>query len=215
VSYVDHLLGIILEALIDTDQLDDTLFVYTSDHGEMLGSHGLVRKGAVLYDELVNIPFLVRPPGGPGGPRQTRRVVSHVDLVPTVLDWCGAEAPGDVQGASIRGLVEGGDMPVHDGVALEYHSSNWGERPAPLRGWRTEDWKYVETLGGDDELYDLRADPLEARNLIGDPAARDARERMRRALHDWLERTGDRWPNVPIPEREVPKEPGGPWARYR
>jgi arylsulfatase A-like enzyme len=120
-----------------------------------------------------------------------------------------------VQGASIRGLVEGGDAPVHDGVALEFHSSNWGERPAPLRGWRTEDWKYVETIGGDDELYDLHADPLEARNLIGDPAARDGRERMRRALHDWLERTGDRWPDVPIPGREVPKEPGGPWARYR
>ena len=64
VSYVDHLVGIILAALVESDQFDDTLFIFTSDHGEMLGSHGLLFKGAVLYEELVNIPLLIRPPGG-------------------------------------------------------------------------------------------------------------------------------------------------------
>jgi hypothetical protein len=115
----------------------------------------------------------------------------------------------------VRDLVEGGDTPVHDGVALEYHSSNWGERPAPLRGWRTEDWKYVETVGGDDELYDLCCDPLETRNLIDEPSASGARDQMRGALHRWLRETGDQWPEVPIPRREVPKVPGGPWPQYK
>ncbi|MBI3969697.1 MAG: sulfatase-like hydrolase/transferase [Chloroflexi bacterium] len=215
VSYVDYLVGTILAALIETDQFNDTLFIYTSDHGEMLGSHGLLLKGAVLYEELVNIPLLIRPPRGLDAPHETRRLVSHVDLAPTILEWCGADVPHALQGTSIRALAEGGDEPAHDGIALEYHSSNWGERPAPLRSWCTEDWKYVETVGGDDELYNLRADPLERHNLIDEPAAAEARAAMQSALHAWLRQSGDRWPEVPVPEREVPKDPGGPWASYR
>ena len=218
VSYVDHLVGILLAALVGSDQMENTLFMYTSDHGEMLGAHGLTHKGALLYDDLANIPFLVTPPGGLRRPNETRRVVSHVDVVPTVLNWCGVGAPADVQGVDLRALItaENDTAPHQDGgVALEYHSSNWGERPAPLRGWRTEEWKYVETIGGDDELYDLSTDPLEQHNLAGDPASTAALERMKAQLHVWMSRTQDDWPDVPIPGREVPKQPGGPWERYR
>jgi arylsulfatase A-like enzyme len=215
VSYVDYLAGILLTALVQTDQLDNTAFIFTSDHGELLGSHGLLAKGAVLYEELVNIPLLIKPPKALSAGHETQRVVSHVDLAPTIIDWCGVTVPETMQGKSLRALAEGGDTAVHDGVALEYHSSNWGERPAPLRGWRSEDWKYVETVGGDDELYDLAHDPLERHNLIDDPSTASERAAMKAALHIWLAETGDRWPEVPIPPREVPKQPGGPWAQYR
>jgi arylsulfatase A-like enzyme len=122
---------------------------------------------------------------------------------------------------------------VDGGVGLEYHSANWGERPAPLRGWRTEEWKYVETNGGDDEqpstgaagaqgvrvrgveLYDLRTDSLEQHNLIDDPKAASDLERVKTQLHAWMAQTGDNWPSVPVPEREVPMKPGGPWEQYR
>ena len=211
VSYVDHLLGTILEVLINTDQFDDTLFIFTSDHGEMLGSHGMLYKGTVLYDELMNIPLLIRPPHGLKSPHQTARLVSHVDLVPTILNWCGVEIPGELHGANIRPLVEGGDAPVSEGIAFEYHSSNWGERPSPMRGWRTEEWKYVETIGANDELYNLRDDSLEVHNLIDDPKAAGELEKMKTALHDWLKRTGDRWPEIAIPDREVKKESGVSW----
>jgi len=203
ISFVDHLVGLILEALLDTDQWDDTLFVYTSDHGEMLGSHGLLQKGAVLFEELVNIPLLIRPPGGRSAAHQTQRLAGHADLAPTVLRWCGADLPAGLHGADLRALIEGGDKPVHQGVALEHHSSNWGEPPTPLRGWRTEDWKYVEGAAGGEELYDLRADPLERHNLINDPAAAGVREQMRQALHAWMSQTGDSWPEIPIPPRLV------------
>ena len=139
--------------------------------------------------------------------------MTHVDLVPTILCWCGALVPGELQGADIGALARGGNEPVHDGVALEYHSCNWGQRPTPLRGWRTESWKYVETIGGDDELYDLRVDPLERHNLSEDPAAAKTRGQMRAALAAWLERTGDAWPEVPWPAREFPQEPDGRWGR--
>ena len=100
-------------------------------------------------------------------------------------------------------MVTGGDEAVHDGVALEYHSTNWGEYPVPLRSWLTEDWKYVETIGGDDELYDLSEDPLERVNLIQDPRAVGTRQKMKTALYRWLENTSDSWPNVPMPDRGV------------
>ncbi len=212
VSYVDHLVGVILAALIETDQFDETLFIFTSDHGEMLGSHGLLYKGAALYEELVNIPLLIRPPGGLTAAQCTGRLVTHVDLVPTILNWCGAPVPGELQGADIGALARGGNERVRDGIALEYHSCNWGQRPTPLRGWRTENWKYVETIGGADELYDLREDPLERHNLSEDPAAVGARERMRTGLAAWLERTGDAWPEVPRPARELPHGPDRRWG---
>ena len=213
VSYVDHLVGIILAALVESGQFDDTLFIFTSDHGERLGSHGLLFKGAVLYEELVNIPLLIRPPGGLAAGHRTDRLVTHVDLVPTILRWCGAPIPGELQGADIGALATGGNEPVHDGIALEYHSCNWGQRPTPLRGWRTESWKYVETIGGDDELYDLRADPLERHNLSGRPAAADVRGQMQAALAAWLKRTGDSWPEVPRPARELLQKPDGRWGK--
>ena len=206
VSYVDHLVGTILAALVETDQLDDTLFIFTADHGEMLGSHSLLTKGAVLYDELVNIPFLVKPPGTAKVGHETRRLVSHVDLLPTILRWCGATVPDGLHGVDIRALVEGADEPVREGLALAYHSGNWGERPIPLRGWRTEDWKYVESQDGTDELYDLRADPLEMHNLIADSTATSSRDVMKDALRRWIQQSGDPWPDVPAPPQLLPEK---------
>ncbi len=199
ISYVDHLLGTILAALVDSNALDDTLLIYTSDHGEMLGSHGLWSKGAVFYEELVNVPLLIMPPGGSRPGHEAERLVSQIDLVPTVLAWCGADVPDRLEGVDIRPLIEGGPAPVREAVPLEYHSVVWGGHLSPLRGWRTEEWKYVETLDGTDELYDLRADPAETRNLNDEPAAAAARERLKADLHRWLAATGDRWPEVPLP----------------
>ena len=184
-------------------RLDDTLLIFTSDHGEMLGSHGLLFKGSALFEELVNIPLLVRPPGGLAAGHRTQHLVSHVDLVPTIVGWCGGTAPGEIQGTDIRSLCEGGDEPVRDGLALEFHSSNWGETPEPLRGWRTPDWKYVSTIGGGDELYKLPEDPGETRNLIDDPESATAQHRLAAELEAWLGTIPDSWPEVPRPEREV------------
>ena len=203
VSYVDHLVGTILEALIDSNQLENTLLIFTSDHGEMLGSHGLLFKGAVMYEELVKIPLLIRPPGGLATPHRTQQLVSHVDLVSTIVQWCGGAAPVGTHGVDIRGLCQGDDAPTRKGLALEYHSSNWGERPNPLRGWRTERWKYVESVDGGDELYSLVDDPLETFNLIDDAGSSAIRHQLAAELADWVQSVPDPWPHVPIPEREV------------
>jgi choline-sulfatase len=206
VSYVDHLVGTLLAALLDTDQFGNTLFIFTSDHGELLGSHGLLWKGSMLYEELVNVPLLIRPPhavrGSAGHGRESSRVVSHVDVAATILDWCGAAPPGPLDGASLRALVEGRDAPVHDGVALEYYAHTTRHAPTPLRGWVTEDWKYVEDQQGPAELYDLRRDPGETRNLVGGGGGAEAEAALasaQAALRAWLARSEDPWPEVRTP----------------
>ncbi len=164
VAYVDHLVGIILEALIDTNQFEDTLFIFTSDHGEMLGNHGMIAKGAVFYEELMNIPLLVHTPGKEGKANLCQSLVSHIDLLPTILHWCGLEVPSNLSGKDFRPLLEGEAKKVNKGIAFQHYASNWGERPVPLRAWLTDRWKYVEDTEGPVELYDLENDPQEMTN---------------------------------------------------
>lgn len=211
VSYVDHLVGLILEALIETDQFDDTLFVFVSDHGEMLGDHRMLKKGPVMFEEMIRVPFLLKPPGPATDGREVRPFVSQVDLVPTVLGYCGVRGGEGLHGADLRPLIEGSADPLRDGVGVQYHSCTWGETPIPLRCWRGEEWKYVETIDGDDELYDLREDPGELRNLAEDPPAAGTRRRMRERLYEWLRSIDDPWPEIAMPEAVSPLPPG-PWA---
>ena len=211
VSYVDHLTGILLEALIETDQFDDTLFIFTSDHGEMLGDHRMLKKGPLMFEELIQIPLLIKPPGPMTDGREISSLVSHVDLVPTILNYCETEPARQTDGCDIRSLVEGSNTPVRNGLAVEYHSVNAGNATCPLRCWRTLDWKYVETIGGDDELYNLKTDPDEIHNLIQDPKAKSNLDQLRGQLNDWLADSKDPWPDVaqvPEPDREP-----GIWAK--
>lgn len=209
VAYVDHLFGIILEALIDTDQFEETLLIFTSDHGDMMGAHNVVLKGAVLFEEVVRVPLMIRVPGLRAREGVTvPQLASLADVVPTILSHCGVPASGHFDGVDLSPLLAGSGAPVHEGVALEFHSSNWGEQPSALRGWRTEDWKYVEEVAGPAELYDLRSDPGETVNHVADPRFAPERERLAGELHAWLAATGDRWPQIPKPERLV-EPPGG------
>jgi arylsulfatase A-like enzyme len=131
-------------------------------------------------------------------------------LVPTLLHLCGFVPSAKLQGRDLGPLLSGVTDEAHRGVALEYHSANWGEPPVPLRGWRSRDWKYVEERDGPAELYDLRTDPGEISNLVRDPAASETRERLRRELREWMTATGDTWPEIPRPAQLVePERPKG------
>ena len=203
VGFIDYLVGRITAALVDTGVMDNTVFIFTSDHGEMLGSHGLLLKGASFYEELVRIPLIVRAPGGSAG--ETRdALVSHADLVPTILDYARVAPPPSLQGENLRSLLEGGGTDIREGIAAEFHSTNWTDPLAPLRMWRTKHWKYVESLAGehDHELYDLVNDPGEMNNLAGEASHRGTLAQLARDLHAWCRATGDRWPEVPLPSPE-------------
>lgn len=200
VSYVDYLVGRLIAALHQEDLYDDTLIVFTSDHGELLGSHGMWRKGSAMFEELVHIPLIVVPPGGGATPGRCDELVSHVDLMPTILEYCHVQASEELHGLSISSLVEGETGSVRSGIAGEFHSANWAESPVlPLRMWRTKEWKYVESQMGDSELYHLADDPEERNNLIDVPESREQLGKLRKELAEWLRRSEDPWPDVVQP----------------
>jgi arylsulfatase A-like enzyme len=212
VAYVDHLAGIILDALIDTDQFDNTLFIFTSDHGEMLGDHGMIYKGSTFFEEVMRIPLLISAPGRREGGLVSDALVSHLDLFPTILHGCGIEVPPSLPGMDLNPAMDDGDRSGHEGLGLEYYAANWGEHPVPLRGWVTDRWKFVIDLDGPAELYDLKNDPGESINRVSNPDCRRIREQMQADLESWLQATNDPWPDVPKPESYVDMPPGGPWG---
>ncbi len=211
-SQVDTHFGRIMDALEEFGLADNTIVVYTSDHGDMMGSHGMVAK-TVMYQEAVRVPLLVRAPGRPEG-RRVAGPVSQIDVVPTLLDMMGQPIPERLQGVSRRDAVEGETAQFDEDVFIEWNSANgysadielpdatpeeiresWSD---PVRTIVTPDGtRFSCSPRGDHELYDLNEDPGETTNLATDgeylPLMRDLRERIVR----WQERTGD--------EVELPK----------
>jgi arylsulfatase A-like enzyme len=187
VTFVDDMVGRIMEVLTRRDLWDCTLVIFTTDHGEMLGDFG--RLGKENFTEAVTrVPYLVVPPGAPrdpGGPRFVDSLVEHVDLVPTILDYAGLEQPLALPGLSLRPILEsppGGPHPrTRDSVLCEYVTPDRTQRLKCLRSTR---YKYV--FGGPQDapaaappvqLFDLERDPLELENVAPDPAYRDELQR--------------------------------------
>jgi len=176
VTHVDRCIGRILDHLEARGLLDETLIIFTADHGEMLGDHGFLFKGPWFYQSLLNVPLLIRCPGGMPGVRQ--ELVGHVDLVPTALDCLGLEVPEYLPGHSLKGHLHGRPAFIRDAVLTEFRPDGKN-----MKVLHTPDWKYVYYHGAPyGELFNLREDPQERRNLFDDPACAG----VRRELHDRL-----------------------------
>jgi arylsulfatase A-like enzyme len=189
VRHVDDQIGQVLKRVETIGAASNTLVIFTSDHGEMLGSHGLVSK-MVFHEEAVHVPLLMRMPGRIKAGAVVTNPVSGLDLFATILDYLGVEAPPR-DGDSLRPLIEGRGKSGPD-----FRVAEWGTRNVPSYMVRTLDWKLMMAdtpdSRGVDALYDLRNDPYEMRNLLGDPADRSryavrARE-MKDRLVSWLDR---------------------------
>jgi len=187
ITFLDSQVGRILDALRRTGQYDNTLIVFTSDHGDMLGGHGLATKGVgTAYEEVYNIPLIVKPPEGADGREDAGNLTSLVDVGPTILDYCRAEPIADAHGRSLRGLLDdpGGSLERRDAYA-EFFGQRFVYTQRIV--WHG-DWKYVFSPGGIDELYNLADDPHERHNLAGEPAHRDVLidlcKRMWRKMRD-------------------------------
>ena len=169
---VDEGLGDIFEALTNMEQLDNTVFIFTSDNGFMLGAHGLFDK-RVMYEESLGIPLVIRYPKGLSAGRHSQRLVSLLDLAPTLLELGRQRVPETMLGASLVPLFRDENVPWRDRLLYEYFQEGPGPAVPTMLGVRTERYKYVHypDLPDDiDELYDLGTDPLELRNLIADPS---------------------------------------------
>lgn len=188
VSLIDFEVGRMLEALDELGITGDTAVFYTSDHGGMVGSHGLCDKGPHLYDEEIRIPLIARLPGAPKG-RRSAAFCYNMDLTPTILDMAGAEIPQDLDSESLLPVIRGEKERVREPVAyVEFHGH---QGPYSQRMVRTENAKHIFNAPEFDELYDLRNDPHELVNLIDDPARSNLLAEMRRLLLRCIRETND------------------------
>ncbi|MEJ8840291.1 choline-sulfatase [Ramlibacter sp. AN1133] len=184
ISYIDDKVGRLLRTLGECGMADDTIVVFTSDHGEMLGERGMWYK-QTFFEPSVRVPLLVREPGRKGA-RRVQAPVSLVDLLPTLVDWAGG--PGDwpepVDGSSWSPLLAGAaDALTQRQVVSEY--TDMGVI-APARMVRRGSHKYIHTHGHPPQLFDLRADPDELRNLAGREDVAAIESELRAAvLRDW------------------------------
>jgi choline-sulfatase len=178
ITELDGHIGRLWTALEETGQLEHTIFVYTSDHGESLGEHGLWLKNN-LYDVAARIPMVVAGANLPRGVT-VDTPVAHVDLIRTFLEWGGAETHDRLRGHSLAPLMRG-RAGGHPGWAYsESHSEGNCTGSFMVR---KGDWKYIHFTWYDGLLYNLAEDPGELRNRIADPAARDALRELREILH--------------------------------
>ncbi len=162
VSMIDDAIGSIFDALKARGLWENTWIVYSSDHGEMLGEHGLFTK-TLFYEPSVRVPLIVRAPGG-GHPRTFDGMVQHVDLSATLCDIAGGEPVPDSDGRSFAKVLEGSDRWQRPVVRSECEGFGM---------WRTERYKIVvdERSMEPVQLFDLVDDPLEDTNLVSEPAA--------------------------------------------
>ena len=193
VEKVDREIGVVLDALPR-----NRVTIFSSDHGDLSGSHGLPFKGPAMYEELVRVPLAISWPEKIRSGR-SEALVSLIDVLPTLCDLTGVRAPEGVDGLSLRQVLEGRSQRVRDMVFGEYYGKqSWR---VPIRMVRTSQWKYVRYLEYGEELYDLEADPGELRNLAGEPRAAAERARLARAMDEWIRRTADPFPQLTATDR--------------
>ncbi len=185
--YIDDQVGRMLETVKTQGLYDDALIVLTSDHGDAFYEHGAVSHSTTPYDELVRVPLIVKLPGGRFAGTVVDEQVRLVDLFPTILAAAGVQPPdGDRPGCALQPLVRA----TAAGVAVERDPScgvavvEIAQDPdrAPTVAIRTEGWKYIHFEESPDELYDLRRDPGERDDRIGESP--EEAERLRRLALD-------------------------------
>ena len=191
ISQLDDAVGKVLGRLADLGLDGDTVVIYTADHGDMCGGHRMMDKHYIMYDDVVRVPLIIRYPGKvPAGARVDRFVYNLLDLPPTLLEWAGLSIPADFHGASLAAILEG--RPVAEWrteVVSTYNGQQFGLYNQ--RMIRSADFKYVWNMTDTDELYDLRQDPDELRNVAGDPAYAGVLSELRSKLYRELTRHED------------------------
>jgi arylsulfatase A-like enzyme len=183
VSMIDACIGRIIAALRAHKRAEDTLIIFTSDHGELLGDHGLIRKGPSPYRQLLQVPMIISGPSVEPGPRH--QITSHVDIKATVLDLLGlAGAAGD--GASFAKILKHANAPGRRHMFGEYHPRAFPEQYNQTiinPEWRLTFYPLKQDWG---ELFDRREDPHEHRNRFADPAFAHIRHSLSAVMaRDW------------------------------
>ncbi len=203
VDLIDEQVGRMLAALERTGQREDTLVIFMSDHGEMLGDHGIYLKGPYCYDQAIRVPLIMSWPGVIQAGQRSQALVELIDLAPTLLDASALPRHAGMQGRSLWPLLTG-QAPLEQhrsDVYCEYYNAMpWHKAPKPHATMvRTAHHKLTLFHGLDmGELYDLELDPTETINLWHDASYQSAKLSLLQRLSDRMAWTVD-----PLPEREA------------
>ena len=190
ITLIDEQVGRVLEHLDVAGLRNNTLVIFTSDHGDTMGAHGIWNKDYTMYDEIYRVPFIARYPGAPATGTRSDAYVHHaLDLTPTLLELCGAEVPDGLHGKTLLPLFKGESQAREREAFCEFHGSHMGLYT--LRMLQTDRYKYVFDTNDIDELYDHQEDPGELRNLAEDPSHAHILQEMRDRLVQQMKRTDD------------------------
>jgi arylsulfatase A-like enzyme len=185
-----------LSVLDETGQRDNTVVIFMSDHGEMLGDHGLLLKGPHFYDEAVRVPLVIRWPGHFQAGLRATGLVELIDLAPTLLDCAGLPPEPRIQGRSLKPVLTGDADPanIRENVYSEYLNA-WTHPEAYATMIRTRDDKIVVYHGLEQgELYDLENDPDEFENLWDDESNAERKTQLFKTVCDRIAFTVDPHP---------------------
>jgi len=186
VNYVDQQIDRVIQFLIDQQILDDTLVIFTADHGESLGEHGIYFDHTGLYDQSIHIPLIIRYPKLGVG-KEIDNLTQQVDLTPTILDIVDIKDNDiieDMDGRSLLSLIKGEQNETIDYIYA--NESSWQCK----RAIRSNKWKFIKAIEPDvfgnpmKELYDLEEDPLENNNLANE--RKDIADKLGRQLQSWV-----------------------------
>jgi len=196
VHVIDEQVGRVLDALEQSGRADNTIVIFTADHGDMAGGHGMAWKSTqAFYDEIARIPMIISWPGRIA-PGNTDAAASLVDLAPTILELTGHSVPSSMQGASLASTLRGKSSASRFvyGFSERVHANAQRTR-AVARDTKAErmirggGWKYVRYSDGSEFLYDLDKDPGETRNLAEERSQQARKRELEGQMRAWLDRT--------------------------
>lgn len=201
IDLIDKQVGRLLDVLRETGELERTIVIFHSDHGEMLGDHGIYLKGPYFYEGAVHVPLIISCPEVIPAGRHVEQLVELIDLAPTLVEAVQLPHQPQMQGRSMWKLLTGGEQPMlhPKGVYSEYYNSMpWHKNPtAQCTMFFDGRYKVVDVHSTEEgELYDLENDPAETVNLWYNPAYLAIKAEMLRKLCDAMAFTCD-----PLPER--------------
>ena len=188
---VDEGVGHLFAALEKSGQLDNTIIIYTSDNGMLMGEHGKFNAKRWAYDPVLRVPLLVRYPRLVTAGSVREQMVLNIDLAPTLLKLAEVEPLIPIHGQSFVPLLQNADAPWRQAFLAEYFLEKVSPRERPWKAIRTEKWKYIEYTeeGIPAELYDLQNDPQEEHNLIDYPEAKTHVDALQKQLEALLKET--------------------------
>lgn len=197
VTGVDDWVGRVLKSIKDLGLEENTIVLFSSDHGDLLGSHQLFNKNS-HYDESCRIPLLARWPGRIKQCVLDKQIIGLADVMPTLLELCGVKSPPTVQGTSLAPVLLGHEQTVGENVAYIETTVNEG-----VRTMHHVYWCNRKTFGNE-HLFDLDKDPYQMTDVINDPSYKDVAAKLRAMTKAWRERT----PSAPAVDEPASSRPG-------